>query len=45
MFTSVIDGIIGSIAYAGPTAAPTAPEEAVAVPPGGLIEWDGRNTI
>ena len=43
MFISVIDVITGPIAYAGP-AAPVAAEETVAVPPGGLIEWDGRNT-
>ena len=44
MFISVIDGITGPIARAGPVAAPAAAEETVAVPPGGLIEWDGRNT-
>ena len=45
MFISVIDGITGSIARAGPTAAPATAEETVAVPPGGLIEWDSQNTI
>ena len=44
MFISVIDGITGSIARAGPAAAPAAAEETAAVPSGGLIEWDGRNT-
>ena len=44
VFISVIDGITGSIARADPVA-PAAAEETVAVPPGGLIEWDGRNTI
>ena len=41
MFISIIDGITGSIAHAGPA---VAAEETVAVPPEGLIEWDGRNT-
>ena len=45
MFISVIDGITGPIAHAGPAAAPAAVEEIVAVPPRGLIEWDGRNII
>ena len=45
MFISVIDGITGPIALAGPATARTAVEEAVAVPPGGLIEWNGRNTV
>ena len=45
MFISVIDGITGPIARAGPTAASAAAEETVAVSPGGLIEWDGRNSI
>ena len=45
MFISVIDGITSPITHAGPTAAPAAAEETVVVPPGGLIEWDGRNTI
>ena len=44
MFISVIDGLAGPIARAGPTATPAAVEEAVAVPPEGLIDWDGRNT-
>ena len=44
MFISVIDGITGPIARAGPAVAPAAAEETVAVPLGGLIEWDGRNT-
>lgn len=41
MFISVIDGITGPIAYAGLAAT----EETAPVPPGGLIEWDGWNTI
>ena len=45
MFISVIDGITGPIAHAGPAAAPTVAEETAPVPPGGLIEWDGQNTI
>ena len=44
MFISVIDGITGPIACASLAAAPAAAEETVVVPPGGLIEWDGRNT-
>ena len=45
MFISVIDGITCLIAHAGPAAAPAAAEEAVVVPPGGLIESNGRNTV
>ena len=45
MFISVIDGITGPIALASPAAAPAVAEETVAIPPGGLIQWDGRNTI
>ena len=45
MFISVIDGITGLIARASPTAALAAAKETVAVPPGGLIEWDGQSTI
>ena len=45
MFTGVIDGITCPIAYAGPDTAPTVAEEAVAVPLGGLIEWNDRNTV
>ena len=45
MFISVIDGITGLIARAGPAAASAAAKETVAVPPGGLIEWDGQNTL
>ena len=42
MFISVIDGITGPIAHPGPAAAVAAAEEAVTVPPGGLVEWNGR---
>jgi len=44
VFISVIDGITGPIAHAGPAATLVAAEETVAVPPGGLIESNGRNT-
>ena len=44
MFISVIDGITGLIAHAGPTA-PAAAEKTVAVPPGGLIEWNGWDNL
>jgi len=44
VFISVIDGITGPITHVGPAAAPAVAEATVAVAPGGLIEWDGRNT-
>ena len=42
MFTSVIDGTTGPNANVGHAAAPAPAEEAVPVPPGGLIEWNRR---
>ncbi|KAJ8633965.1 hypothetical protein MRB53_027301 [Persea americana] len=35
----------GPIVNAGPAATPAAAEETALVPPGGLIEWNGRDTI
>ena len=37
--------VIGPIANAGPAATPAAAEETALVPPGGLIEWNGWDTI
>ena len=45
MFTSFIDGITGSIINVGPAETPAAAEKTAPVPPGGLIEWDGRNIV
>ena len=45
MFISIIDDITGPIATAGPAATPARAEETAKVPPGGMIEWDGRGTI
>ena len=45
MFISIIDGITGPIANAGPAVTPAAAVETAPVPLGGLIEWNGRDTI
>ena len=45
VFISVIDGITGLIAHAGLAAATAAAEETIVVPPGGLIEWNGRDNL
>ena len=44
MFISVIDGITGQIAPTGQAAPAAAAEATIAVPPGGLVEWDSRGT-
>ena len=45
MFISVIDGITGPIAHVGPAAAPATAEETAPIPPGELIEWNGRDNL
>ena len=45
VFTDVIDDIIGPIANAGSAGPPAAAKETASLPPGGLIEWNGWNTI
>ena len=45
MFISVIDGITSQIAHASPIVAMDATEETAPVPPGGLNEWNGHDTI
>ena len=44
MFISVVDGITGQTTPTGHAAPAAAAEAPTAVPPGGLIEWDGRDT-
>ena len=45
MFTGVIDGITSPIANTGPASTPAAAEETALVPPGGLMEWNGRDNL